>query len=423
MKKLIYVFIILAFAGSVSAQWVLSNTGLAGGTLKQTSFTDLNTGYVLVQNSPNNYIFKTTNAASSWTQVYNITGDTITTLCFINASTGFAGGRGKKIYNTINGGLNWTSQTFNNFVNKGIKKINFLNASTGFAVGDGIPEGPILKTTNGGINWALINSGASSFLNDIVFTDANTGYVCGDYEIMKSTNGGNSWFMLFHGVSGDPEYWSLYFINANTGYFSHSQGGYKVTTNGGSSFSNVELDTAIGTVFTSVYFIDANTGFLTSFNMVNNNGKAYKTTNSGLTWGTQLSTASIPLLSVLFLSPSTGYIAGYGLPQALLYKTITGGVSVQNISTEIPPSYFLGQNYPNPFNPRTVISFQLPVDSKVVIKVYDIMGREMETLVNERLQPGTYETTFNGSNYTSGVYFYKLSTGDFTDTKRMILLK
>ena len=423
MKKLVYVLVFLAFAGSVSAQWVLSNTGLAGGTLKQTSFTDLNTGYVLVQNSPNNYIFKTTNAASSWTQVYNITGDTITTLCFINASTGFAGGRGKKIYNTINGGLNWTSQTFNNFVNKGIKKINFLNASTGFAVGDGIPEGPILKTTNGGINWSQINSGASSFLNDIVFTDANTGYVCGDYDIMKSTDGGNSWSMLFHGVSGDPEYWSLYFVNANTGYFSHSRGGYKVTTNGGSSFSNVVLDTAIGTVFTSVYFIDANTGFLTSLSMVNNNGKAYKTTNGGLTWGTQLSTAGIPLLSVLFLTPLTGYIAGYGLPQALLYKTITGGVSVQNISTEIPSKYSLSQNFPNPFNPRTNIKFQVKSAGFIKLVVFDILGKEVVTLVNEKLQPGTYETTLDGSNLTSGVYFYKLITGDYAETKKMILVK
>jgi photosystem II stability/assembly factor-like uncharacterized protein len=423
MKKLIYTLVILAFAVSLNAQWVLSNTGLTAGTISQISFVDLNTGYVFVQNLPNNFIFKTTDASSTWSQVYNITGDTINTLCFINASTGFAGGRGKKIYTTINGGLNWNSQTFSNIVNKGIKKIKFVNATTGFAVGDGLPEGPIIKTTNGGTNWNAINSGASSFLNDIFFVDTNTGYVCGDFDIMKSTNGGESWSMLFHGVSGDPEYWSLYFVNANTGYFSHSQRGYKVTTNGGTSFSNVVLDTTLGVVFSCVNFTDVNTGYLTSFNMTNYNGRGYKTTNGGANWAIQMNFTGIPLFSVLFLTSSTGYIAGYGSPQALLYKTTSGGVSVQNISTEVPSAYSLLQNYPNPFNPRTVVRFSLSVVGLTTLKVYDMMGREVQTLVNERLQAGTYEALFDGSKLSSGTYFYKLTAGDFTATKKLTLIK
>ncbi|MFZ4590733.1 MAG: T9SS type A sorting domain-containing protein [Ignavibacteria bacterium] len=105
-------------------------------------------------------------------------------------------------------------------------------------------------------------------------------------------------------------------------------------------------------------------------------------------------------------------------------------LGIQNISTEILSSYSLGQNYPNPFNPITVIRFNItgfPVgtsgNDKMVLKVYDVQGREVQTLVNERLNAGTYEVKFDGSGLTSGVYFYKMVTEGFTETKRMLLIK
>ncbi|MFZ4590311.1 MAG: T9SS type A sorting domain-containing protein, partial [Ignavibacteria bacterium] len=96
---------------------------------------------------------------------------------------------------------------------------------------------------------------------------------------------------------------------------------------------------------------------------------------------------------------------------------------VENISAEVPGSYSLGQNYPNPFNPSTVVSFQLSVVSDVSLKVYDVQGREVQTLVNERLNAGTYEVKFDGSMLTSGVYFYRLFTDGFSDAKKMLLIK
>ncbi len=96
---------------------------------------------------------------------------------------------------------------------------------------------------------------------------------------------------------------------------------------------------------------------------------------------------------------------------------------IQNISTETPSAYSLSQNYPNPFNPRTIVSFSLPVAGDVRLSVFDVTGREVEVLVNERLNAGKYEARFDGSRLTSGVYFYRLMTGDFAETKRMILLK
>jgi hypothetical protein len=95
---------------------------------------------------------------------------------------------------------------------------------------------------------------------------------------------------------------------------------------------------------------------------------------------------------------------------------------VENVGT-LPLQYSLEQNYPNPFNPETKIKFQIPTSSEVTLKVFDLLGREVATLVNERLQPGSYETTFDGSGLASGVYLYRLKAGGFVETKKLLLLR
>lgn len=98
-------------------------------------------------------------------------------------------------------------------------------------------------------------------------------------------------------------------------------------------------------------------------------------------------------------------------------------VSVTNISTEVPNKFNLMQNYPNPFNSTSNLKFQIANLGDVKLVIYDITGREVQTLVNERLQPGTYEVSFDGSMLTSGVYFYQLISGNYTVTKKLVLLK
>ena len=98
-------------------------------------------------------------------------------------------------------------------------------------------------------------------------------------------------------------------------------------------------------------------------------------------------------------------------------------ISVQNISTEVPAQFSIEQNYPNPFNPTTNLEFGISKMGFVSLKVYDVIGKEVATLVNESLSPGSYQVEFDGSNLTSGVYFYRMETGSFTDTKRMLLIK
>ena len=89
----------------------------------------------------------------------------------------------------------------------------------------------------------------------------------------------------------------------------------------------------------------------------------------------------------------------------------------------IPEKFSLSQNYPNPFNPRTTINYEIPVANHVTIIVYDIMGKEVATLVNQLKDAGYYSVTLDGSNFASGQYFYKLQAGDFSQVNRMILLK
>jgi len=103
--------------------------------------------------------------------------------------------------------------------------------------------------------------------------------------------------------------------------------------------------------------------------------------------------------------------------------TITTHVSLNNTNAMKPDHFFLGQNYPNPFNPTTTISFELPVQCHTTLKVYDTLGKEVATLVNDNLRAGSYTSTFSAQQSSSGIYFYRLTADHFTHTKKMMLLK
>ncbi|MBK7254286.1 MAG: T9SS type A sorting domain-containing protein [Ignavibacteria bacterium] len=99
------------------------------------------------------------------------------------------------------------------------------------------------------------------------------------------------------------------------------------------------------------------------------------------------------------------------------------GFSNPSVTNLIPDNFSLKQNYPNPFNPSTVISYSIPKSGLVTLKVYDVLGKEVASLINEVKTSGSYEYQFNGTNLSSGVYFYRLESGNFSDTKKMFLLK
>jgi len=120
----------------------------------------------------------------------------------------------------------------------------------------------------------------------------------------------------------------------------------------------------------------------------------------------------------------TGYTDGNGTRTdylTLKYSQLIVGIN--QISNNIPKGFMLEQNYPNPFNPNTVISYQLAVSSFAKLKVYDILGNEITTLVNEKQNAGSYSVEFDASIYPSGIYYYKLEAGDFSEVRKMIMVK
>ena len=128
------------------------------------------------------------------------------------------------------------------------------------------------------------------------------------------------------------------------------------------------------------------------------------------------------VLGQVFVGTMTG--TSSIIEAGFLADTLLRGTVVSVAEHEaVPKEYALWWNYPNPFNPSTTIKYELPKASVVRLSVYDMLGREVSVLLNERREAGVYEVKFDGSNLASGVYFYRLQAGDFTQTKRLLLLK
>ncbi len=167
----------------------------------------------------------------------------------------------------------------------------------------------------------------------------------------------------------------------------------------------------------SVHFTDNNTGWAVGWN-----GTILNTTDGGTNWIPQSSgTEFLDLHGVSFTDANNGSAVG---EEGTILRTTNGGVTfVEEQIDEIPTNYNLRQNYPNPFNPTTTITYQIPELSFVTLKVYDVLGSEVATLVNKEKQVGSYDVEFNGSGLPSGIYFYRLQAIEFTQVKKMILLK
>ncbi len=125
---------------------------------------------------------------------------------------------------------------------------------------------------------------------------------------------------------------------------------------------------------------------------------------------------------IVFVYREETVLALSNVEQAII-EDVSGPTGISGNTTEIPESFSLYQNYPNPFNPNTNIKFSIPVGTKVSLKVYDLNGKEVGDYVNGFLQKGSYNVSFDGRNLSSGIYFYVLKTDNFTDKKKMILVK
>jgi photosystem II stability/assembly factor-like uncharacterized protein len=399
---------------------------------------------------------------------------------FINNSTGFACSQDSKLYKTTNAGLNWIIYQFHPQNQAGFNTVFFFNANTGFISAD---RAMLFKTTNGGESIDTIYPGGTDHFYSIYFPSRDTGYMATKYGgLFKTTNGGANWIIQQQPHSTGYRFWRLFCPTNNIAYATGIKTDtpyYQVcrTLNGGLNWEGCRIESA-GWIY-NVYFTSTNTGFVVGDRTVDippypiyYEGLIYKTTNGGNNWILKLVDSSSSFDAVFFINQSTGFVAGrygssiakttdageswninrdnifWGLTSiyfadentgvavgySRIIRTTNGGepIGIKPISTEIPNMFSLFQNYPNPFNPTTKIKFSLPAVGErhsasggfhTTLIIYDALGREVQTLVNEKLSPGTYEVNFDGSSLSSGVYFYRVTAGDFTDTKKLILLK
>jgi photosystem II stability/assembly factor-like uncharacterized protein len=412
-------FFFLSVSSFSQTGWVAQSSGTSEH-LHSVYFFDALTGWVVGDAGK---ILKTTNGGTNWIpETSPSTGDLLS-VYFVTSLSGWAVGSSGDIIATGNGGTTWVLQSTGS--TSALNSVFFMSALTGWAVGEFLT---ILKTTNGGTNWLSLLSGSVS-LKSVVFTTLTTGYISGSGGyVSKTTNGGTNWTVYNSNVSYDL--YSIHFPNSGA-----STTGYTVgmgspsppilkSTNSGVNWTIQPVP--LGNALTSVYFADLSTGWAAGWI-----GSIMHTTSGGANWTDQLSGTSNSLRSIYFANSLTGWAVG---DAGTILKTGNGGVTgVEIISSNVPEQLSLSQNYPNPFNPSTSIRFSIPSvgngrdRSLVKLIIYDILGREVAVLVDEQLAPGTYEVNWSASggasNFSSGVYYYTLKSGDFSQTKKMLLIK
>ncbi|MBK7632265.1 MAG: T9SS type A sorting domain-containing protein [Ignavibacteriales bacterium] len=371
------------------------------------------------------HIVRTTDGGKTWlTQTEAV--PLLSAVCFTDANIGIAVGAGSEapgIFRTTNGGALWTSEGMPEGI---FSDVCFTDANTGTVVEGYEPwvGGRILHTNDGTTTWTTQWSDPNIGLSGVFFTDENTGTVVGrSGTILRTTNGGEVWTTQLSGTTNDLL--DVHFIDANIGTAVGDSGIILHTTNGGALWTPQISGTTW--LLNAVYFANNYSGTAVgSYRESDGTSSPYgiilHTNNGGDTWAAQSSGIPEPLLSISFIDEYNGWVVGKN--GTILHTTNGGATFVEEEKIdEIPTTYSLSNNFPNPFNPSTQIKYSIPQSFQVVIKVFDVLGNEIEALVNEEKPAGTYELNWNAANLPSGVYFYRIQTSSFTQTRKMILLK
>ncbi|MFH0736745.1 MAG: T9SS type A sorting domain-containing protein [bacterium] len=274
----------------------------------------------------------------------------------------------------------------------------------------------IYKSTNNGVSWFAVNSGlpTNPFCGTIAFASIDSNLFAGTSAgVFLSTNNGVSWSLANHnhGLPDSTSIISLYASGKNL-FAGLPEGVYRTTDNGinWTFLNNGMTDVTSVRFFASInqnIFVATSNGVYLS----TNSGDKWQKINDGLT---ELYVNDIQVFKQYLFCKTGSYIWKRPLSEI---------VSVEENTSQIPANYLLNQNYPNPFNPSTNISFSLPNNEFVTLKIYDALGKEVALLVNEELNAGSYNNDWNAGNLSSGVYFYRLQAGKFSETKKLLLLK
>ncbi|MCE1164119.1 MAG: T9SS type A sorting domain-containing protein [Bacteroidetes bacterium] len=399
--------------------------------------------YLSFHNSYSQWVNVTNNISSS--NIKTITSDNLSIYAGSFLLTSDNNDESPTIFRSTNGGLNWFQTGFTKYsLSLFIRNGRLFVSATEF-------NGNFISD-NSGLDWSVLNYPYSPYEISAFSSNGIYIFACGASGIERSSDNGNTWTNANMTSSI-----SSLFVKGNM-VLAGSGTTLRLSTNNGDNWNTGTVGSQVVSVTISDNFIAAGTS----------NSGVLRSTNNGINWiQTSLNSHYICALysagdtiiagdnmgtgvyvsvnrGETWLQRNEGFgvsksIQAFTLSNNILFAATTAGVwkrdfhqlvYAENIGTSVPIEFALQQNYPNPFNPVTKIMFSVPENGKsksenglVALRVYDITGREIETLVNESMHAGTYEVTFDGSRYPSGVYFYSLTAGNFSETRKMILVK
>lgn len=404
MKKIILIVILLFLSENSISQWqYIGGNNLGGAKALEYDSSYIFAGsFILTENSTENSgvgVYKSSDNGDNWI-LTSLTKSIV--YLYLNNNRLFACTDNEGIYYSDNDGVNW------NLINFG-GDLSVLTSNSSYLFGGGISY--TYSSTNNGINWTNILPQQSQ----ILLSKDNLIFAASGYSLKISSNNGFNW--VTSSVDNKP----IYSLATNGSYiFAGTFNGLYKSSDNGINWTITSLN--------NIYWVVSILAFDSNLIISDYRGNGiYKSTDLGLTW-TQKNEGLGSSITIDVLMKKDEYAFASG-PIGLYRRSLQNILNINNINSEIPDKYFLSQNYPNPFNPSTTIGFQIKDSRFVKLMVYDILGKEVATLVNERLKPGEYEVQFSNEQMynvqlSSGVYYYSLyADGKLIETKKMVMIK
>jgi len=395
-------------------------------------------------------IYRTTNQGMNWSVSDSGFNNTdvkalVTAGNYIFAAAGIFG-----IWRTSDNGSHWSNLPLLLSTSDPINNIRYIN-NTLYACGSNTSGFNLCHSTDFGNHWIFMGGIPGTYVNDIALKDTVL-FVATFNGVKRSYDGGLNWSQTSISTSLNV---NKLLVRGNYLYAAADNGLYYTTNNGNTWLTSSGINNTVydivshgGVLFASTYnrickstnnginwtAMNLNTIYNTGLYSVNNallaatRSGVVITTNNEQNWSNV--SDGLSLLESRCLLSLNDYVF-LGTNGAGVYKRpVSQIIGIRNISSGIPDNFSLYQNYPNPFNPVTKIKFDVAQrmgnsgSENVVIEIFDALGKRVKTLVNEPLQPGSYEVTLNGSGLPSGVYFYRmLAGGEFKNSRKMVLMK
>lgn len=416
--------------------WVLRPSGTSAD-LNSVAFIDSLHGWICGNNGT---LLMTEDGGGTWNPIASGVTNDLYSVRFSHRGIGIAVGSDGTIVKSIDFGLTWNKKNSDTTAN--IYDIAFCNDDTVIAVGYG---GTILRSTDAGDSWKPVYGHTEANLYNICFKDSSQGIITGGdgpYSsehafVLVTSDGGESW--TFKNTMTDWFGWGgCSYLNDSVIVLA---GGYSFTfgsrseivrsTDCGETWQEIFGFSNIGTFgpmfFLSVIkFIDSEHGFVIGNNGygTSNESIIIHTSDMGVTWDLDKAYyfSGCGIYDMSFTSPLNGVIVGTG---GKIYQTESGGLVsvIRNINIDIIKHFTLFQNYPNPFNPSTTIQYSIPTTNNVSLKIYNVLGEEIVTLVNGQQNAGVNSVIWNAEGFPSGVYFCRITAGKYSETNKLMLLR